>query len=65
MCRALAVEDRRRFDDDEQGGLALDIAKGRLCLRLIAPCDEERECADEAERAKKRMAASKSDGEHK
>ena len=32
----------RQTDDDEQGGLTLDIEKGRLSFRLTAPYSEER-----------------------
>lgn len=32
----------RQTDDDEQGGLAFEIEKGRLSFRLTAPYSEER-----------------------
>ena len=32
----------RQTDDDEQGGLTLEIEKGRLSFRLTAPYSEER-----------------------
>ena len=32
----------RQIDDDEQGGLTFEIAKGRLSFRLTAPYSEER-----------------------
>ena len=32
----------RQADDDEQGGLTLEIEKGRLSFRLTAPYSEER-----------------------
>lgn len=35
----------RQIDDDEQGGLTLEIEKGRLSFRLTAPYSEERKQA--------------------
>lgn len=35
----------RQIDDDEQGGLAFEIEKGRLSFRLTAPYSEERKRA--------------------
>ena len=35
----------RQIDDDEQGGLIVEIEKGRLSIRLTAPCSEERKQA--------------------
>ena len=42
----------RQTDDDEQGGLAFEIEKGRLSFRLTAPYSEERRRAA-SEAAKK------------
>lgn len=38
----------RQIDDDEQGGLAFEIEKGRLSFRLTAPYSEERKRAASA-----------------
>ena len=35
----------RQTDDDEQGGLAFEIEKGRLSFRLTAPYSKERKQA--------------------
>lgn len=48
----------RQTDDDEQGGLAFEIEKGRLCFRLTAPYSAARRKAS-SERAKKHGISAK------